>query len=59
MQISLWNLANRLETDARLAENNPDKTEILKRRTASTKDLIAECLLQNKDNPVLKTIFMR
>jgi len=59
LQISLWNLINRLEANSRRLNEYPDNADMLTRHIEATKSAIIECVLQNKDHPAFKGILMR
>lgn len=57
--VSLWNLIKRLEFRSHLLKEHPEAEDMLNRHMERTKQLIIECILQNKDNPLFKRILMR
>lgn len=59
MKISLGNLVNRIEFDTKRLQEYPEHKEMLEKRIARSKELIVECALQNKHNPMLERILMR
>ena len=59
MKVSLKNLVNRIETDEKLLEKNPQNKEILQNRITKSKELIIKCVLQNSNNILLEDIIMK
>jgi len=56
MKITLANIVNRIETDMGLLQKHPESKEMLEKRIAENKELIVECVLQNKHNTLLDEI---
>lgn len=59
MQVTLKNLVNRIKMDEELLENHPENKEMLNKHISETKECIIQCILSNRDNPLLDKIVMR
>lgn len=56
MEVTLKNLVNRIKMDEEFFEKHPEKKEMLNKHISDTKELIIQCVLENKDNPLLDKI---
>lgn len=56
MNVTLRNLVNRLDTNEKFLKEHPENKEMLDRKISETKELIIQCVLQNK---VLVNIFLK
>ena len=56
MELTLKNIVNRIELETKLLSQHPEDKEMLERRIKENKELIVQCVLQNKDNPLLNQI---
>ena len=59
MNITLKDLVNRLNTNEKLLKEHPENKELLERKNAEIKELIIQCILQNKDNSLLNDIVLK
>lgn len=58
MKVSLKNLINRIDTATKFLNEYPENKDILERKISETKELIFQCVLQNKDNKILEYIYL-
>lgn len=56
MDINLWHLGNRLETDMMLLNKHPENKEMLEKRIKKHKEDIISCVLKNLNNDKIKEI---
>lgn len=56
MEVTLKNIVNRIELETKLLSQHPEDKEMLERHIRENKELIVQCVLQNKDNPLLNQI---
>lgn len=59
MNVTLRNLVNRLNTNESFLKEHPENKEMLERKSIETKELIIQCVLQNKDNSLLENIVLK
>lgn len=59
MEVTLKNLVNRIVLNTELLEKHPENKELLERKIAESKELIIQCVLQNKDNALLNKIYIK
>lgn len=59
MNITLKNLVNRLNTNEKFLKEHPENKEFLERKNEEIKELIIQCILQNKDNSLLDDIVLK
>ena len=59
MNVTLKNLANRLNTNKKFLKEHPENKEFLERKIAETKELIIQCILQNENNSLLDSIILK
>lgn len=56
MNVTLRNLVKRLDTNEKFLKEHSENKEMLERKIKETKELIIQCVLQNK---VLVNIFLK
>ena len=59
MEVSLKSLVNRVKQDEEILEGHPENRDMLNMRILETKELIIQCVIQNKDNSLLDNIVMK
>ena len=59
MKVTLRNLVNRLNTNEKFLKEHSENKEMLERKTAETKELIIQCVLQNEGNSLLDNIVLK
>ena len=58
-ETSLRHLVNRINMNEKFLKDHKENKEMLERKIEETKELIIQCVLQNKDNPLLDKISMK
>ena len=59
MNVTLKDLINRLNINEKFLKEHPENKELLERKNAEIKELIIQCILQNKDNSLLNDIVLK
>ena len=59
MNVTLRNLVKRLDTNEEFLKEYSENKEMLERKIKETKELIIQCVLQNKDNSLLENIVLK